>query len=76
LGRRVAIKEFMPYGMAGRTDSTVQVWSSIHRDAVEAGRKSFVNEARLLAQFDHPSLVKVFRFWKPNGTAYMVGCRG
>ena len=34
--------------------------------------KSFVNEARLLAQFDHPSLVKVYRFWEANGTAYMV----
>jgi hypothetical protein len=23
-------------------------------------------------QFDHPSLVKVYRFWEANGTAYMV----
>ena len=30
------------------------------------------DEARLLAQFDHPSLVKVYRFWEANGTAYMV----
>ncbi len=34
--------------------------------------KSFVNEARLLARFDHPALVKVHRFWEENGTAYMV----
>ncbi|MCL6646120.1 MAG: hypothetical protein K6U88_14350, partial [Dehalococcoidia bacterium] len=27
---------------------------------------------RLLAQFDHPALVKVFRFWAANGTAYMA----
>ena len=40
--------------------------------AVRAGLKSFVNEARLLARFDHPSLVKVYRFWEENGTAYMV----
>ena len=33
---------------------------------------SFVNEARLLARFDHPALVKVYRFWEANGTAYMV----
>ena len=26
----------------------------------------------LLARFDHPSLVKVYRFWEANGTAYMV----
>jgi hypothetical protein len=34
--------------------------------------RSFVNEARLLARFDHPSLVKVYRFWEANGTAYMA----
>jgi hypothetical protein len=26
----------------------------------------------LLARFDHPSLVKVYRFWEDKGTAYMV----
>src|SRR5262245_64732153 len=26
----------------------------------------------MLAQSDHPSLVKVYRFWEANGTAYMV----
>ena len=36
------------------------------------GLKSFINEARLLAQFDHASLLKVYRFWEANGTAYMV----
>ena len=34
--------------------------------------RSFINEARLLAQFDHPSLLKVYRFWQENGTTYMV----
>jgi len=29
--------------------------------AFDAGLKSFVNEARLLASFDHPSLVKVYQ---------------
>src|SRR5436853_599023 len=29
-------------------------------------------EARLLARFDHPSLLKVYRFWEANGTAYMA----
>jgi serine/threonine protein kinase len=38
----------------------------------DAGLDSFINEARLLAQFDHPSLLKVYRFWRANGTAYMV----
>ena len=36
------------------------------------GLRSFIQEARLLAGFDHPSLVKVHRFWEGNGTAYMA----
>jgi serine/threonine protein kinase len=73
LQRRVALKEYMPSQLAARVGGTqVQVKSARHRDTFEAGLKSFINEARLLAQFDHPSLVKVHRFWEANGTAYMV----
>ena len=73
LQRRVALKEYMPSALAARTGPTeVSVKSERHRETFEAGLKSFVNEARLLAQFDHPSLVKVYRFWEANGTAYMV----
>jgi serine/threonine protein kinase len=73
LQRRVALKEYMPSALAARTQGTqVQVRSTRHQETFEAGLKSFVNEARLLAQFDHPSLVKVYRFWEANGTAYMV----
>jgi serine/threonine protein kinase len=46
--------------------------SQRHRETFELGLRSFVNEAQLLASFDHPSLVKVYRFWEENGTAYMV----
>lgn len=73
LERRVAIKEYMPAALAARTSaSQVQVKSARHEETFNAGLKSFVNEAKLLAQFDHPSLVKVYRFWEANGTAYMV----
>jgi serine/threonine protein kinase len=73
LERRVALKEYMPSALAARTGGTnVSVKSERHRETFEAGLKSFVNEARLLAQFDHPSLVKVYRFWEANGTAYMI----
>ena len=73
LGRRVALKEYMPSSLAQRIGaSRVSVKSERVRETFEAGLKSFVNEARLLAQFDHPSLVKVYRFWEANGTAYMV----
>ena len=73
LERKVALKEYMPSSLAARSGgATVQVKSERHRETFEAGRKSFVNEAKLLAQFDHPALVKVYRFWEANGTAYMV----
>jgi len=73
LHRDVALKEYMPASFAERGESrTVSVSSPRHEEAFEAGRRSFINEARLLAQFDHPALVRVHRFWEANGTAYMV----
>jgi TonB family protein len=74
LERRVAIKEYMPSSLATRaTDYSVQMLTSQrHRDAFEIGLRSFINEARLLARFEHPALVKVHQFWQEKGTAYMV----
>jgi serine/threonine protein kinase len=73
LQREVALKEYMPAALAGRgAGATVAVRSEKHAETFQAGLRSFINEARLLAQFDHPSLVKVYRFWEGNGTAYMV----
>ncbi|RZL09331.1 MAG: serine/threonine protein kinase, partial [Rubrivivax sp.] len=74
LQRQVALKEYMPSTLAGRarTGLDVVVKAERHRETFLAGLRSFVNEARLLAQFDHPALVKVYRFWEAHGTAYMV----
>ncbi|HJV52268.1 MAG TPA: protein kinase [Noviherbaspirillum sp.] len=73
LERHVALKEYMPSGLATRTTRmAVTVRSQHNADTFTAGLKSFVNEARMLAQFDSPALVKVYRFWEANGTAYMV----
>jgi hypothetical protein len=73
LEREVAIKEYMPSQFAQRDGaSQVSVRSVSMRETFELGRRSFVNEAKLLARFDHPSLLKVYRFWEANGTAYMA----
>jgi serine/threonine protein kinase len=73
LKRTVALKEYMPSALAARQpDLSISVKSSQHVDTFLTGLRSFINEAQLLAQFDHPSLVKVFRFWEANKTAYMV----
>jgi serine/threonine protein kinase len=56
LGRNVALKEYMPSELAQRTQGgAVAVKSPRHAESFGAGLRSFVNEARLLAQFDHPS---------------------
>jgi serine/threonine protein kinase len=72
--RRVAIKEYMPRTLAERRGAapTVSLRTAADAATFEKGLDSFFNEARLLASFDHPSLVKVHRFWKANGTAYMA----
>jgi serine/threonine protein kinase len=73
LQRRVAIKEYMPATLAMRAGPLdVVVTADKHQAVFDAGLDSFIHEARLLAQFDHPSLLKVYRFWRANGTAYMV----
>ena len=71
--RHVAIKEFIPTALARRTpEGAVAVRSADAAETFGIGLDSFYNEGRLLARFDHPSLVRVFRFWKANGTAYMA----
>lgn len=73
LGREVAIKEYIPSSLAGRdSGQSVRIRSEQHRDSFEAGLAGFINEARLLAQFKHPSLVEVLQFWEENGTAYLA----
>jgi serine/threonine protein kinase len=73
LHRQVAVKEYIPSSLANRTTQlAVAVISDQHVEPFNAGLSSFINEARLLAQFDHLSLLKVYRFWEANGTAYMA----
>ena len=74
LQRKVAVKEYMPAALAGRMpgSTSVVVGSDRQLDAVKAGMRAFLNEARVLARFDHPALVKIYRFWEENGTAYVV----
>jgi len=73
LERVVAIKEYLPVSLSTRQgDGTVMPLSERTRETFDLGMRSFINEARLLAQFDHPSLLKVLRFWQEKGTAYMA----
>ncbi|MDU4004253.1 protein kinase [Pluralibacter gergoviae] len=72
LERTIAIKEFMPSSLAVRGDDmTLVLRSERFGKAFSAGLNSFIQEARLLARFNHPNLVHVLRFWVQNDTAYM-----
>jgi hypothetical protein len=71
--RNVAVKEYLPVDFARRGRGLeVVARRESDRESFATGLQSFMREAQLLAGFDHPSLVKVHRFWEANGTAYMV----
>ena len=74
LETRVAIKEYMPDGLAGRGSGGLNVRprSSKHTDGFAYGRDRFIEEARILAKFDHANIMRVRTFFKENGTGYLV----
>ena len=73
LDQKVAIKEFLPTDLAVRThDSSVVPMSDEHTETFGWGLRSFVTEAKTLAKFDHPNIVRVQAVFEENATAYMV----
>jgi len=73
LRQSVAIKEYLPSDFAIREGrSTVYVKSSSYDESFQWGLKCFIEEAQVLAKFNHNNIVRVSRFFESNGTAYMV----
>jgi serine/threonine protein kinase len=69
----VAIKEYYPSDLAVRApDRSVQIRSADTGDQFQWGLERFIEEARALASFRHPNIVRVLRYFKENGTAYIV----
>ncbi|PID60940.1 MAG: hypothetical protein CSB44_08670 [Gammaproteobacteria bacterium] len=69
----VAIKEYLPEHIAVRAaDMTVRPLADKHRDAFRWGLSRFAREARTLAKFKHPNIVRVLSVFEANNTAYMV----
>lgn len=73
LDRKVAIKEYLPTLLALRAPGG-EVVPRLPRfeAAFQQGLQSFLQEARLLGSFDHPGLVKVWRYWSEAGTGFMA----
>ena len=74
INRPVAIKEFLPAGMAWRDskDLTVHAISDMDTQTMTWGRNSFQREAETLVNFRHENVISVLRFFEANQTAYMV----
>lgn len=69
----VAIKEYFPADVAVRgADAKVQVRAPENAARFDWGLERFVDEARALASFRHPNIVRVLRYFRENGTAYIV----
>lgn len=69
----VAIKEYFPSNLAVRgADRSVHVRNEDGRRMFDWGLERFIDEARALASFRHPNIVRVLRYFKENGTAYIV----
>lgn len=69
----VAIKEYLPREIAFREHSiSVRPLNADEADLFQWGLGRFMDEAKVLAGFNHKSVVPVRRFFHANGTAYLV----
>ncbi len=73
LGSPAAVKEYFPSDLAVRDETTtVRARSSREESVFSWGRDKFLEEARTLAKFRHPNIVRVARLFEANNSAYMV----
>ena len=73
LDKDVAIKEYLPGELAMRTPDGNVVAQTTEREAgYKWGLDRFLQEARTLARFSHPHIVRVLRYFEAHATAYMV----
>lgn len=74
LERRVAVKEFFPASFCGRENTTSQVTPGTQgaREIFSRYKGKFLKEARNIAKFDHPGIIKIHAAFEENGTAYYV----
>ncbi len=71
--RPLAVKEYLPGTLALRQDGTaVLPRSTAVKADFDAGLALFLDCARMQAQVKHPNLVQIHRWFKANGTGYIV----
>lgn len=73
LGNSVVIKEYIPESFAKRGgNNCVSAKSDDTMEIFSWGRDRFLDEAKVLAKFQHPNIVRVNRYFMANDTAYFV----
>ena len=75
LNRKLAIKEYFPREICGRSrdNRTLQPLSQRSQQDYQYGLTKFVEEGRNLAKFrDYPGIVSLLDFFEAHGTAYIV----
>lgn len=71
-GKKVAVKEFMPSGIAGRAPGSLDVTARDEED-FSYGMYRFYDEAKTIYKYrHHANIVHVYKFFKQNRTAYFV----
>ncbi len=74
-GRRVAIKEYFPTGLAIRMENhnTISALSSVNTHTYKSGVVKFYDEAQILSEFrDVKEIVEIYDFFYENETSYIV----
>lgn len=72
-GGRVAVKEYLPATLPLRTGRVAALAvRDEHRATFQRGLQCFFAEAKALVRLRHPNVVRVLKFFRANGTAYLA----
>lgn len=74
LAKYVAVKEFFPRDYCDRDETSTQVTLGTQgsKEFVTRLKAKFLKEARNIAKFDHPGIIKIHAAFEENNTAYYV----
>ena len=73
LNKSFALKEYLPRDLVSRSeDGVLQPINAGLSSQYSTGLSHFLTEGRTIAQLEHANIVKVFRCFEANGTAYLL----